>query len=228
MWHRGAMDARAWDERYAGGDLVWSVGPNEAVARECSDLPPGRAVDLACGEGRNALWLASRGWQVSAVDFSAVALEKGRTLAARQAAARPSGAGEPVATGTISWDVADATTWSGADYDLAVVAYLQLAPPQRTAAIRAAYDALRPGGTFLLVAHDRTNLDEGTGGPQDPQVLISADDVLRDLDDSGRQPQVEHADRVARLVPGTADGTSEHREDAGLVAWDCLVRLTRG
>lgn len=222
VWHGGLVDAHAWDERYAGRDLVWSVGPNEVVARECADLRPGRAVDVACGEGRNALWLASLGWEVRALDFSAVALEKGRALAA--------GAEPSPGTGRVTWELADATTWSGTGYDLAVVAYLQLAAPQRRAAVRAAYDSLQPGGTFLLVAHDRTNLAEGTGGPQDPQVLIGAEDVLEDLD-AGRRPLVQHAARVARVVPGRADDVGEpgeHGEHAGLVAWDCLVHLTRG
>ena len=69
------MDAGAWDERYAATGMVWSTGPNQFVERELQELPPGRALDLACGEGRNARWLAKRGWQVTAVDFSPVAIE---------------------------------------------------------------------------------------------------------------------------------------------------------
>jgi 2-polyprenyl-3-methyl-5-hydroxy-6-metoxy-1,4-benzoquinol methylase len=75
------MDARAWDERYAAAELVWSREPNQFVAAELGDLPPGSAVDLAAGEGRNAIWLASLGWSVTAVDFSRVALDKGARLA---------------------------------------------------------------------------------------------------------------------------------------------------
>jgi 2-polyprenyl-3-methyl-5-hydroxy-6-metoxy-1,4-benzoquinol methylase len=63
------MDAQAWDERYTASELLWSATPNQFVAAELSDLAPGRAVDLAAGEGRNALWLAERGWHVTAVDF---------------------------------------------------------------------------------------------------------------------------------------------------------------
>ena len=75
------MDAKAWDERYADSELVWSVEPNQFVAAECADLPPGRALDLAAGEGRNSIWLARRGWDVTAVDFSQAGLDKGRRLA---------------------------------------------------------------------------------------------------------------------------------------------------
>lgn len=196
------MDAKAWDERYAAAELVWSVEPNRFVAEECMDLIPGKAVDLAAGEGRNAIWLARRGWTVTAVDFSQVALDKGRLLAG---------------DAPVDWVVADATRWRGEGYDLAVVAYLQLTRGPRRAAVRAAYDALRPGGTLLWVAHDSSNLVEGTGGPQDPAVLMTADDVLADL--AGEQLEVVRAKRVARPVEG-ADGTVR-------TAYDALVRLVR-
>jgi SAM-dependent methyltransferase len=199
------MDAEGWNERYAVSDLVWSAGPNQFVEAELADLPPGRAVDLACGEGRNAIWLASGGWAVTAVDFAQAGLEKGRTLAAGL---------------DIDWVCADATTWtSPTSYEVSLVAYLQLPAAQRRAAVRNAYAALRVGGTFLLVAHDSTNLTEGTGGPQDPDVLMTAEDVLADLD--GETFEVRRAERVARVV---AEG---HGEEPDRTAWDCLVRVTR-
>ncbi|PLW74405.1 class I SAM-dependent methyltransferase, partial [Streptomyces sp. DJ] len=76
------MDSREWDERYASRELVWGAEPNRWLVREVEDLAPGRALDLAAGEGRNALWLADRGWRVTAVDFSRTALDRGRRLAA--------------------------------------------------------------------------------------------------------------------------------------------------
>lgn len=199
------MDADDWDERYAGQELVWSVTPNQFVASELSDLTPRRAVDLAAGEGRNALWLAARGWDVTAVDFSRVALEKGRRLAG---------------DAHVEWVCADATTWTAdAPYDLVVIAYLQLPADQRRAAVRAGFAALRPGGTFFLVAHDSTNLLEGTGGPQDPTVLMTAEDVLEDL--RGAAFEVVRAERVPRRVE---DG---HGEEPHRTAYDALVRLVR-
>ncbi len=198
------MDADDWDERYAATELVWSRGPNEFIAAECADLPPGRAVDLACGEGRNAIWLASRAWSLTAIDFSQVALDKGATLAPE-----------------ITWLRADATTWHGSDYDLALIAYLQLPADQRRAANRNAVQSLRSGGTFLLIAHDATNLSEGTGGPQDLAVLMSAEDVVADLD--GLAVDVIRAERVPRTVR-VDDG---HGSDVTQTAWDCLVRVTR-
>ena len=207
------MDADAWDERYAASELVWSKGPNQFVAVECGDLEPGIAVDLAAGEGRNAIWLAQRGWRVTAVDFSQVALDKGRRLA--------EGAAAPV-TGAIEWVRADVTAWRPErPVDLVVVAYLQLPEAQRRTAVRHGFAALRPGGTFLLVAHDSTNLLDGTGGPQDPEVLMTAEDVLADL--GGLDFDIVRAERVAREVAPD----DEHRGRPSRTAWDCLVRLER-
>jgi SAM-dependent methyltransferase len=204
------MDASDWDTRYAASELVWSRGPNAVVAAECAGLSPGRAVDLACGEGRNAIWLAERGWQVTAVDFSQVALDKGRRLAQ----------GLEV-DGSVDWLCADATQWRGADLDLAVVAYLQVPADDRRTAVRNAVASLRPGGTLVWIGHDSTNLTEGTGGPQDPAVLMTAEDLLGDLD--GVPVDVERAERVARVV--TAD--DEHGAAVERTAWDCFLRLRR-
>ncbi len=200
------MDAEEWNERYRASELVWSAGPNQFVEAELAGLPPGRAVDLGAGEGRNAIWLARRGWRVTAVDFAQAGLDKGRTLADGL---------------DIEWVCADATAWRAEEpaYDVALVAYLQVPAPDRRAAVRNAFAALRDGGTFLLVAHDSTNLTQGTGGPQDPAVLMTAEDVLADLD--GESFEVQRAERVARVV---GDG---HGEEPAATAWDCLVRLVR-
>ncbi len=206
------MDASTWDERYAARELIWSAEPNVFVARECAALPPGRAVDLAAGEGRNAIWLARQGWDVTAVDWSGVGLDKGRQVAGDT---------------RLTWQQADATTWQADEpVDLTVIAYLQLTEPARTAAVCNGFDALAPGGTFLLVAHDSTNRAEGTGGPQDPSVLYTAEDVLADLGD--RTFETVIAERVSRVVAPPADeGSHQHPGDAERVAWDCLVRLVR-
>jgi SAM-dependent methyltransferase len=197
------MDADAWDERYRTSELMWSAGPNQFVEAELADLSPGRAVDLAAGEGRNAIWLARSGWQVTAVDFSQVALDKGRQIAGDL---------------PVVWVCADATAWrEDASYDLGVVAYLQLPAAQRRAAHRNAFAALRPGGTLLVVAHDSTNLAEGTGGPQDPEVLMNADDVLADL--GGESFEVVRAERVGRRV--------EQPDGGRRTAYDALVRVVR-
>lgn len=212
------MDAHDWDARYAGTELVWSAAPNVFVESELRELPPGHALDLAAGEGRNALWLASLGWRVTAVDFSQVALDKGRATESAVATDHP-----------VDWVCADVLTWGGLDrldhpgdgrgWDLVVAAYLQLPADERTTVVRRAFRALRPGGTLLWVAHDATNLVEGTGGPQDPDVLMSAEDVLSDLGDE--HVEVIRAERVSRTVEPGHGGEPER------TAYDCLVRLRR-
>lgn len=180
------MDSAAWDARYAAEERVWSVEPNQFVA-ELASLPPGRAVDLACGEGRNALWLASLGWQVTGVDYSPVAIDK--------AAAQPS---------AVTWVTQDVLTWQGAGFDLAVIAYLQLPAEQRAVAVGNAWSSLKPGGRLFVVGHDSSNHTEGVGGPKDPAVLFTADDVLDALPD---RREIVRAGRVPRVTEaGTAWG----------------------
>lgn len=200
------MDARAWDERYAGREPVWSRGPNASVAQVAGDLAPGHALDLACGEGRNALWLAERGWTVEAVDFSPLAIERGRSWA-----------DETGVTG-VRWVVADVlrhpVTPRGAD--LVLLSYLHLPAREQLEVARKAASAVAPGGTLLVVGHDPSNLDDGHGGPQDPEVLHSGDDYSRFL--AGTGLEVRTAGPIDRGV---------ETEDGVVTAIDVLVVATR-
>ncbi|GAA3511279.1 hypothetical protein GCM10022262_39310 [Georgenia daeguensis] len=156
-----------------------------------SGLPAGAALDVATGEGRHALWFASRGWTVTAVDFSAEAIRKARALQEAHA---------PETADRIEWvraDVVSEPPRRGV-YDAVAVAYLQLPAVQRRRALRGAAEALAPGGTLLVVGHDSVNLTEGVGGPQDPAVLFTAADVVQDLAGSG--VSILRAERVARPV----------------------------
>lgn len=200
------MDSTAWDERYAGTELVWSAGPNVFVEDRTAHLPPGRALDVAAGEGRNAVWLAERGWHVTAVDFSPVGVDTGREVARRRGVA-------------VDWRVEDVTRWEPDPqaFDLVLVVYLQLPADQRRAAHRLAASAVAPGGTLLVVGHDRDNLDHGIGGPPDPALLLVADEVVTDLDGTG--VVIEEAEQVRRPVEDPAGGTTD--------AIDCLVRARR-
>ncbi|MET8945248.1 class I SAM-dependent methyltransferase [Streptomyces sp. NPDC004542] len=160
------MDADAWDERYRSTERLWPAGPNMWVVRETAGLEPGRALDLAAGEGRNALWLADRGWRVDAVDFSPVAVSRIADAAAGRA-------------GTVTATVADVTRYApepGA-YDLVLLSYLQLPQQEMALVLERAARAARPGGTLLLVGHDLANLEHGTGGPRDPGVLSRVERV---------------------------------------------------
>jgi SAM-dependent methyltransferase len=197
------MDRHVWDERYAGEELLWRADPNQFLASEVDRLTPGRALDLACGEGRNAVWLAGRGWHVTAVDFSAVALRKGRRLAAERGV-------------SVSWVEADLLEWSPPprSFDLVIVLYLQLPSAERRDVYAQAGSAVAAGGTFLVVGHDIENLRHGHGGPQDPDVLLSPDDVVSSL--AGLD--VQRAERVRRHVIV---------DDGERVAIDTLVRGIR-
>jgi SAM-dependent methyltransferase len=200
-----AMDSASWDRRYEGRELVWTAEPNRFLVAETERLAPGRAIDLACGEGRNAVWLAEHGWQAVGADFSEVGLQKARELAN----------GRRV---NVEWVAADLLDYrpDPRAFDLVLAFYLQLPAAERRPILQTAADAVAPGGTFLLVAHDSTNLEHGYGGPQDPAVLYSADDVVDDL--AGAGLSVERAERVERPVE-TPDGER--------TALDALMRAHR-
>ncbi|MGH3508401.1 MAG: class I SAM-dependent methyltransferase [Nocardioidaceae bacterium] len=200
------MDAQTWDERYSAADLVWGAEPNRFVREQCEELPPGDAVDLACGEGRNSLWLARRGWRVTGIDFSPVAIERARTLTAQE---------PPEVAERLTWLIADATTETVPrdSADLVVVAYLHLASDGFRRVLESAAGALRLGGTLVLVGHDRRNLTEGVSGPQDLTLLH--DPV-----------QIRAALEIDGLVVDLAE-TVERSTDQG-VALDTLVRARRG
>lgn len=198
------MDRRDWDARYRTSDLVWAERPNLWVEAETAGLPPGRLLDLACGEGRNAVWLAACGWDVHAVDWSEVAVAKARRLAARFEV-------------TVEWVVADLMSYEPPPqaYDLVLLSYLQVPPDDRAVIWPRAAAAVAPGGTFLLVGHDRSNLEHGWGGPSSPSVLYSPDDVLPVLAGFA----IERAEVVRRPV---------ELDDGNLTyALDAIVRARR-
>jgi SAM-dependent methyltransferase len=192
-----------WDRRYGESGLLWSAQPNRFLVAEVSDLPPARALDLACGEGRNAVWLARLGWDVTGVDFSEVAIAKAREQA--------SAAGVDV-----EWLVADLLGYEppARAFELVIVFYLHVPAADRARIFPAAAEAVAEGGTFLLVGHDSSNLADGYGGPSDPSVLYTAEDVVARLPGL----EVERAAVVERPVE-TTDGVR--------VALDVLVRARR-
>lgn len=198
------MDRDAWDAAYAAAPgLVWTARPNRFVVEAVGDLPPGRALDLAAGEGRNAVWLAERGWRVVAVDFSAVALARGRELAGERGV-------------QVSWVEADVRghPLDPAAFDLVVVAYLHLPAAEFAGVLHRAAGALAPGGTLVVVGHDRANLTGGVGGPRDPAVLYTPEELAAEL--AGLR--VHRAETVRR--PVTVD-------DGPVDALDTLVVAVR-
>lgn len=182
-----------WDARYAAAaaaeDSVWSISPNAWVAATVGSLEPGTAVDLGCGEGRNAIWLASRGWDVTGVDFSSAGIDVARGRSAQ--------VGVPV-----DWQVADATSWRAErPVDLVLVAYLHLDEPQLRQALANAVDAVAPGGHLVVIGHDRTNITDGVGGPQRPEILYTPELLA----EAAAGLDIVVCERVLRAVD-TADG----------------------
>ena len=177
------MRADDWDERY-GQRRQWSEGPSTLVAELLGDLPPGTAVDLAAGEGRHALWLASLGWTVTAVDFSSVGIARGRSRPGADA---------------VTWVTADVLTWSAppSSLDLVLVAYLHLPTDDVLGLLHRAVDWLRPGGRLLLLGHDLDNLTRGVGGPQEPGILHSAERLAQ----VAARLDVDRLGQVARETP---------------------------
>ena len=200
------MECEYWNRRYAGKEFVWTVDANRFLAAEVATLSPRSALDLAAGEGRNAVWLAEQGWTVRAVDFSDVAIAKGERLAAARKV-----------TEKIDFQVADLRDYEPEvhRFDLVALIYLQLPQAELAPILRRAARAVAPGGTLLLVAHDSANLKQGYGGPQQPDVLYTVEQVVAAL---GGELEIEKAGTVERPV----------KADAGIkVAIDCLVRARR-
>ncbi len=163
------MDSTHWDERYSTSELIWTGRANQFVETHLTELRPGTAIDLGAGEGRNAVWLASRGWTVTAVDFSQVGLDKAQRLAEDHGV-------------EITTVCADATSWvPDAPVDLVVLSYLQLPADQQRVVLEHAATWLNAGGTLLVIAHDRSNVEHGYGGPPSEDVCYAVDDTVAAL-----------------------------------------------
>ncbi|RIK05059.1 MAG: class I SAM-dependent methyltransferase [Acidobacteria bacterium] len=195
------MDKARWDARYSGDELIWSAEPNQYLVEEAADLRPGRALDLASGEGRNAIWLARQGWKVTGVDFSDAGMNKARRHSAGL---------------DIEWviaDLADYVPEPGA-FDLVIIFYLHVGVETRRAVIERACRAVASGGTLLIAAHHLENLEHGYGGPQDPAILPTEAELASEV----RGLEITKADRVLREVD-TPEGPKQ--------AIDALVRAER-
>ena len=185
------MDAEAWDDRYRTSELIWTAAPNRFVVEVLGGVAPGVGLDLACGEGRNAVWLAEQGWTMTGADFSGQALAKAAALAGARGV-------------EVDWVQADAVTWSPPDgLDLVLIAYLHLPAGERRVVLGHALDACRGGGQVVVVGHALANLTDGYGGPQVPEILLEPDVVAAEL--AGVGAEVLRAELVTRPVR-TDDG----------------------
>ncbi len=162
----------SWEERYESTDRVWSGKPNPQLVTEATDLTPGTALDIGCGEGADSIWLAAQGWQVTGLDFSQAGLDR--------AATAPGAAG--VADRT-TWERADIRTWRpAATYDLITSQFLHLLDGGMPGLVARLADALNPGGTLLVVGHHPDDLHTGLRHATEPGVMFTPDDLVPALD----------------------------------------------
>jgi SAM-dependent methyltransferase len=170
-----AGQAAEWDARYSEGDgAMWSGRPNGRLITEVAGLPPGRALDVGCGEGADAIWLAGQGWTVTAIDVSDVAVGRAREAAEQ--------------TGTeVTWICGDAlrTTFAARSFELVSLQYPALPKSAGEEAVRTLVDTVSPGGFLLAVYHDLhdEHRDHMKARGFDPADYVGADDLVQLLDD---------------------------------------------
>ncbi|WP_082556882.1 bifunctional 2-polyprenyl-6-hydroxyphenol methylase/3-demethylubiquinol 3-O-methyltransferase UbiG [Modestobacter sp. Leaf380] len=191
-----------WDERYAASERIWSGQPNGALVAETATLTPGTVLDVGCGEGADAVWLAARGWAVTALDVSRVALDRAAGHA------RDAGA-------DVTWVQAGLTDAElPADgFTLVSAMYPALRRTPDDVAERALLAAVAPGGTLLLVHHADVDTDAAREAGFDPADWVSPADVARLLDEAW---VVEVDERRERHVTGGAG--AHHTADVVLRA----------
>jgi peroxiredoxin/protein-L-isoaspartate O-methyltransferase len=193
----------AWNERYEAAAALYGAEANQFVAAELADLSPRRVLDLACGQGRNSVWLAMQGHEVTGIDLSDVGIAHAKELAANVGVAVDFRVGDVVE----DWE-------PDAEYDLILLSYLQLPPEMRTIIHTKAVDALAPGGEVFLIAHHADNLEHGFGGPPMPEVLFTEDQLAADF----TSLEIERNEKVYRIVEHDGEVRKAH---------DVLLRARR-
>jgi SAM-dependent methyltransferase len=206
---RPRWDAEFWDERYGTSPQVWSGHVNAVVRDEVAGLSPGRALDVGCGEGGDALWLAENGWEVLGVDLSQVAIDR----AAERAV-------ETGLDGRTAWERRDLLAWSPPSqaYDLVTVAFVHLPTEDRRTVYAALAAAVAPGGSIVVTAHHPSDIGVVPRPPY-PDLFFTEDDLVADLQDWAGDWEVVTAE--ARPRPGT------HPEGHAVTLYDTVLRARR-
>jgi SAM-dependent methyltransferase len=175
------LSQEGWEERYqVKEDAIWSGNPNAVLVTEVADLPPGRALDVGCGEGADAVWLAQRGWQVTGTDISTVALARAATHSS-----------------DVDWQHVDLLKAPPAprSYDLVTAHFMQLPPAERIALYGHLAEAVEPGGTLLLVGHHPDGMPGGHARGHMAVLTFTAEDLAAELSDEWDVQKVEARSR---------------------------------
>jgi len=184
------FDENFWNDRYGRQGNIWSGRPNPQLVAEVSSLAPGTALDVGCGEGADAVWLAGRGWRVTGVDISSVALDRAA-----------SHAGTLELSGSIAWEHRDLLVWSppAGAFDLVSAQFMHLPREDREPLFARLAAAVAPGGTLLLVGHAASDSAAGARRPHGADLFFSAEEVAASLDPSSWKVLVTES----RPRPGT-------------------------
>ena len=210
---RELLSAESWDERYGASDRVWSGRPNQRLVEQATDLTPGTALDVACGEGGDAIWLARQGWRVTAVDVSEVALERVATHA------EEAGVDDHIKLGLYD-ALANARPAGRHHFDLVTVSFLHVPEPDFVPIYEGIAEAVAPGGRLLVTAHHPFDVDSGARPSHGPGLLFGPERVLAALG--------ADADDSAWLVEVAEVQDREQMTDEGpLAVRDTVVRLRR-
>jgi len=166
-----------WDQRYQASGSLWSGHPNPQLLAEAAGLPVGTALDAGCGEGADATWLAGRGWRVTAVDISTVALDRGAAHARELSSELAE---------RITWQQADLLSWEPPPqrYDLVSAQFMQLPAEPRAAFFGRIGTGVSKGGTLLIVGHSPGDLNTTAPRPPLPELFFTAAEVAERLDPS--------------------------------------------
>jgi SAM-dependent methyltransferase len=216
----GRSAAEAWDERYRSRPRIWSGKPNPQLVREAGGLHPGKALDLGCGEGADAIWLEQQGWTVTAVDVSAVALERAadheKTALDRESV---HAAGEGAIPSRIHWEQCDVEEWQPTGkYDLVSSQFLHSPHLAWQGPLRAAAAAVKPGGTLLIVGHHPDRLPPW-GTHTMPEMFYTPAQLMEELALGSPEWQVEVLTTRERLATGP--------EGQEAIIGDTVLRATR-
>jgi SAM-dependent methyltransferase len=189
-----------WNDRYAERDRIWSGQPNQALVLAAASLPPGRALDLGCGEGADAVWLAERGWEVTAVDISTTAVTRAKDLAASRG----------IEEGRVVWLVEDLATWEPTGPYQLVSACFFHSPVDfpRASVLKRAAAAVAPGGDLLIVGHAEAPPWADTHSHAHHRFLSSADELAAlHLDDKLWTVAISEVRSREATLPGREPAT---------------------